>query len=139
MLAFTWPQKTTTKKKCSTRKKENNPAGKSSLAFAEEDQKGKYETLLAKDDACFIPKRNVVSCERGCFCQSTQKPGEIVQSSASALSEQAVYCEAADKNRENYFRSRWVLVILDQGLLGGMTLTGDFNCSATEMIQSHPN
>ncbi|KAI4884910.1 hypothetical protein NFI96_000923 [Prochilodus magdalenae] len=69
---------------------------------------------MAKFDAYFIPKRNVIH-ERACFHQRMQRAGERVETFIRALYELSEHCEFG-ANREEHIRDRIVVGIRDKDL-----------------------
>lgn len=57
-----------------------------SFTFGKDKKEDDYNTVLAKYDAYFIPKK-IVTYERACFHQQAQKQGKMAESYIRALYE----------------------------------------------------
>lgn len=55
-----------------------------SFTFGADEDQDDYNTVLAKYDAYFVPKKNIIH-ERACFYQRVQKQGEMAESYIRAL------------------------------------------------------
>ena len=64
------------------------------------DPKDDYDTVIAKFESCFIPKRNIIQ-ERTKFHQRNQAFGELIEHFLWSLHELARYCDFDDKEDEN--------------------------------------
>lgn len=85
-----------------------------SFSFENEEDKEKFDVVLAKFDEYFIPKRNIIH-ERACFYQRNQLPGEKAETYIRSLYELAANCEFSDK-RDEHIRDRLVVGIRDKRL-----------------------
>ena len=82
-----------------------------------------YDTVIAKFDKRFIPKRNVIH-ERGRFNQTVQRAGDTVEEFVRHLYEIAGHCDFSDK-KDEYIRDRIVLGMADRELSECLQLRSD--------------
>ena len=82
--------------------------------FEKGEKDDDYDTVLAKFEKHFVPKRNVMH-ERGRFFQIVQKSGETVEEFVRHLYETAEHCDFGD-NKSEYLRDRLVLGMADREL-----------------------
>lgn len=85
-----------------------------SFTFEEMGEEEDFDTVLAKYDEYFFPKRNVIH-ERACFYQRSQRPGEKAEMFIRALYEMSEHCDFG-AYREEHIRDRIVVGILDKEL-----------------------
>lgn len=86
----------------------------SSFSYEDEEDESDYDVVLAKFDAYFIPRRNVIH-ERACFNQRVQRPGERAETFIRSLYELSEHCDFGT-TREEHIRDRIVVGILDKTL-----------------------
>lgn len=85
-----------------------------SFTYGDGEDESDYDTVLAKFEAYFIPRRNVIH-ERACFNQRMQRPGERAETFIRTLYELSENCEFG-ANREENIRDRIVVGIMDKDL-----------------------
>ena len=78
-----------------------------SFTYNEGEDESDYDTVLAKFEAYFIPRRNVIH-ERACFNQRMQRPGERAETFIRALYELSENC-VFGINRTSETGSWWAL------------------------------
>ena len=84
------------------------------------DEGDKFDPVIAKFNAYFIPKRNIIY-ERAMFHRRSQNSGESVESFVRALFDLAEYAEFADK--EEQIRDRLVIGLTDKDVSEKLQLT----------------
>ena len=70
-----------------------------SFTFADADDSKKYDPVMTKFDAHFIPKRNVIH-ERAVFHRKMQASGESVEEFIRSLYDLAEHCNFTDKDEQ---------------------------------------
>ena len=104
----------------------------SSFTFAEEGDKKKYDVVLAKFDAYFVPQRNLVH-DRACFYQRNQQQGETAEMYIRTLYELAEHCDFENK-RDEHIRDRLVVGIRDKELSRRFQLVGGADLTLAKVI-----
>ena len=104
-----------------------------SFTFVDDESDDDYDTVLAKFEAYFVPKKNTIH-ERACFYQRVQKPGEMAESFIRALYELSENCDFGGAKSE-HIRDRLV-VIRDKKLSRRLQLMSDLTLeTAVQMVR----
>ena len=107
-----------------------------SLSFAADSDRDKYDTVLAKLDEHFVPKRNIIF-ERAQFYQRNQKDGETVESFVRSLYELSQFCEFEEK-RDDFIRDKLVIGLRDRTLSEKLQMTASLTLTlAVNMARHH--
>ncbi|XP_038162072.1 uncharacterized protein LOC119797180 [Cyprinodon tularosa] len=101
----------------------------SSFTYGEGENEDQFDVVMAKFDAYFIPRRNVIH-ERACFNQRVQHVGERAETFIRALYELSEHCEFG-ANREEHIRDRIVVGISDKELSQKLQLIPKLTLDAT--------
>lgn len=94
-----------------------------SFTFVGDESDDDYDTVLAKFDAYFVPRKNTTH-EKACFCKRVQKLGEMAESFIRALYELSENCDFGETKSE-HIRDRLVVSIRDEELLRRLQLMSD--------------
>ncbi|KAJ8259412.1 hypothetical protein GJAV_G00168980 [Gymnothorax javanicus] len=94
-----------------------------SFIFADGEKDDNYDTVLAKFDNYFTPKKNVIH-ERACFHMRVQKVGETAESFIKALYELSENCDFG-QSRSEHIRDRLVVGIRDKEVSRRLQLMSD--------------
>ena len=87
------------------------------------DPRNDFETVIAKFDAYFVPRKNTIH-EHTKFYQRSQQAGESVEYFIRALHELATHCNFGDKEQE-HIRDRLIAGMLDKDLSRDLQLEQD--------------
>uniref|UniRef100_A0A0F8AMR2 CCHC-type domain-containing protein n=1 Tax=Larimichthys crocea TaxID=215358 RepID=A0A0F8AMR2_LARCR len=104
-----------------------------SFSFVDDESGDDYDTVIAKFDAYFVPKKNTIH-ERACFYQRVQKP-EMAESFIRAFCELSENCDFGETKSE-HIRDRLVVGIRDKGLSRRLQLMSDLTLeTAVQMVR----
>lgn len=87
------------------------------------DPRDDFNTVLAKFDAYFVPRKNTIH-ERTKFYQRSQQVGESVENFIRSLHDLAAHCNFGVKEQE-YIRDRLIAGMLDKDLSRDLQLEQD--------------
>ena len=103
------------------------------FVFNEGDEK-KYDKVIEKFDAYFVPKKNVIH-ERAKFHLRCQQQGESIEEFVRNLHELSAHCDFKDKNEQ--IRDRLVIGILDRELSEKLQLESELTLTkAVDMARN---